>query len=309
MPAFKDPETYRDILDELQIGVSVLDLQKKIVFWSDGAEQITGYSRIDVLGHACSENILLHCNHNSCETCTGKCPLAAALHDAKPVEATSSIHHKAGYWVPVHTWAIPLRDKHGSIIGTIQTFEAEFSLSGPNPKDRSMKEHGWVDELTGLPNPTMTQARLRQMLGTFAALQVPFGVVCVEPREFAQFRARYGQEAAKSLLELVAQTLRNAVWPTDFVGRWSEGRFMVILSGCREDALEAVTARMSQMMSNVTIRWWGEELSVKVSIGRAAALPGDTFESILQRAQQGLGGDQAPPAAAVAAAGSRSSQR
>ena len=44
MPAFPDPETYRDILDALQIGVSVLDLQKKIVFWSDGAEQITGYA-------------------------------------------------------------------------------------------------------------------------------------------------------------------------------------------------------------------------------------------------------------------------
>lgn len=51
MPAFNDPDIYRDILDGLQIGVSVLDLNKKIVFWSDGAEHITGYSRIDVLGH------------------------------------------------------------------------------------------------------------------------------------------------------------------------------------------------------------------------------------------------------------------
>jgi len=50
MPHFEDPEIYRDILDGLQIGVSVLDLHKKIVFWSDGAEQITGYARIDVLG-------------------------------------------------------------------------------------------------------------------------------------------------------------------------------------------------------------------------------------------------------------------
>ena len=38
MSAFQDPEIYRDILNGLQIGVSVLDLGKKIVFWSDGAE-------------------------------------------------------------------------------------------------------------------------------------------------------------------------------------------------------------------------------------------------------------------------------
>jgi hypothetical protein len=41
MPCFQDPEIYRDILDGLQIGVRVLDLQKKIVFWSDGAEKIS----------------------------------------------------------------------------------------------------------------------------------------------------------------------------------------------------------------------------------------------------------------------------
>jgi PAS domain S-box-containing protein len=152
MPAFRDPETYRDILDGLQIGVSVLDLQNKIVFWSDGAEQITGYARIDVLGHSCTGNILLHCNQISCEMCNEKCPIATALHDAKPVEAVSFIHHKSGHRTPVHTWAIPLRDKHGSIIGVIQTFEGEFAVNGPDPNDRSMKERGWLDDATGLPN-------------------------------------------------------------------------------------------------------------------------------------------------------------
>jgi PAS domain-containing protein len=39
MPSSQDPEIYRNTLDGLQIGVSVFDLQKKIVFWSDGAEK------------------------------------------------------------------------------------------------------------------------------------------------------------------------------------------------------------------------------------------------------------------------------
>src|ERR1700685_2070129 len=123
MPFFQDPNIYRDILDGLQIGVSVLDLQKKIVFWSDGAERITGYARIDVLGHSCTDNILLHCNQTSCEMCTLKCPLAAALLDARPVETVSFIHHKSGHRTPVRSWAIRLRDKHGSMIGIIHTFD------------------------------------------------------------------------------------------------------------------------------------------------------------------------------------------
>src|ERR1700719_2681930 len=117
MSAFDDPDICRDILDGLQIGVSVLDLERKIVFWSDGAEQITGYSRIDVLGHSCAENILLHCNQENCTLCSGTCPLSAALHDSKPVERLSSIHHKLGHSTPVHTWSIPLRNEHGAMIG------------------------------------------------------------------------------------------------------------------------------------------------------------------------------------------------
>jgi diguanylate cyclase (GGDEF)-like protein/PAS domain S-box-containing protein len=301
MPAFANPETYRDILDGLQIGVSVIDLQKKIVFWSDGAEQITGYARIDVLGHSCAENILWHCNQIGCEMCTGKCPIATALRQARPVEAMSFIHHKSGHRTPVHSWAIPLRDKQGSLIGIIQTFEGEFAVVGPDPNDRSMKERGCLDDITGLPNQAIMHSHLREMLGTFAELQIPFGIFCIEVFELSQFRARYGQEATISMLLVLARTLRNAVWPADFVGRWSESQFLVILSGCGEEAVQSVSQRVLNIMSCATIPWWGEELSVAVSAGRAGALAGDTVESLLQRAQLALGESQAPPVRALAA--------
>jgi diguanylate cyclase (GGDEF)-like protein/PAS domain S-box-containing protein len=309
MSAFQDPETCRDILNGLQIGVSVLDLSKKIVFWSDGAEQITGYVRIEVLGHSCRDNIFLHCNEVSCEMCGEKCSITTALHDATPVEGLGLIHHKSGHRTPVRTWAIPLRDKHGSIIGIIQTFEAEFTVAGPDPNVRSMKERGCLDDVTGLPNQMMMQSHLREKLGTLAALQIPFGIVCAEIPELGRFRARYGQEAATLLLQVMARTLRNTVWPTDFVGRWSEGQFLTILSGCGETALRVVSERMLKMTASATIRWWGEELSVRVSIGRTGAVAGDTIASLIQRAQPAINGNQAGLPVGAAAAGANPSSR
>jgi len=288
MPPFNDPDICRDILDGLQIGVSVLDLQKKIVFWSDGAEQITGYSRIDVLGHSCADNILQHCNQKSCEMCAGRCPISIAMHDAKPVEAITFIHHKSGHRTQVHSWAIPLRDKHGSIIGIIQTFEGEFALGGSGPNDRDMRERGCLDDTTGLPNEAMMQAHLRELLGTFGELQISFAVICLEIPDLSQFRAKYGQVAARSILQVMARTLRNTVWPTDFVGRWSADRFLVILSGCREDALQMVSQRILNMAASATIQWWGEQLSLEVLIGGTIAIAGDGAESLLQRVQQAL---------------------
>ncbi len=283
MPAFADPEIYRDILDSLRIGVSVLDLQKKILFWSDGAQQITGYARIDVLGHPCTDNILLRCNQSNCEMCSQKCPMATALHDAGPVEAILFIHHKSGHRVPVRISAVPLRDKHGSLVGVIQTFEGEFAVNGPDPNQRNMKERGWLDEITGLPNQAMMQSHLREALGTFAELQIPVGVLCFEAPEFAQFRAHYGRQAASSMLQVLARSLRNSVWAADFVGRWSEDRFLVILIGCSDDELEAISERMLRMVSSTTIEWWGEQLSVPISTVRTSAQAGDSVESLLQR--------------------------
>ncbi len=306
MPPFQDPDTYRDILDALQTGVSVLDLQRRIVFWSDGAEQLSGYSRIDVLGHPCTDNILQHCNQASCEMCIDRCPIAIAFHDAKPVETMSFIHHKSGHRPQVHTWAIPLRDKRGSIIGMIQTFEGEFAIAGPDPNDRHMKENGWLDEVTGLPNLAMMQSHLRETLGSFNEHYVPFGVVFLEMHNLTEFRSKYGQGAARSILQVLARTLRNTVFATDSVGVWSEERFLVILLGCTEYALPSVSGRLLKMMENVTIQWWGEDLSLPLSIGRTGAVAGDSVDSLLQRALNELISDQDVMPARTNAAGNSS---
>ena len=132
-----------------------------------------------------------------------------------------------------------------------------------NPNDQRMRERGWLDLVTGLPNQAMMQSHLRETLGTFADLEIPFAVVWLEIHEFSTFRARYGQEGATSMLQVLARTLRNTVWPTDFVGRWCETQFLVILCGCGEDSLQAVVERMRRMMCRRQHRLVGRGIDVE----------------------------------------------
>ena len=46
-----DPSYYRAILESLPTGVYVVDPERRILFWNDGAEQITGYRRHEIIGH------------------------------------------------------------------------------------------------------------------------------------------------------------------------------------------------------------------------------------------------------------------
>ena len=301
MSAFHDSEVYRGILESLPVGLCVVDMQKKIVFWSDGAERITGHLRHEVIGHSCVAEGLLHCDQPDCEFCTDDSPLARAIKTSHPAEAGGYLHHKAGHEIPVRIRAVPVHNAHGSIIGAAETFEDQPATARSGQREDGLNLPGHVDDLTGLANPARMRSHLRETLATFTDVLVPFGVLCFRLERLDHFRASFGPEAAASLLRVVARTLEGALWKTDFVGRWSDDQFLVILNGCREVALCSVRDRIRHMLASDAIEWWGEKRSLPVSIGQATAQPGDTMDALLERTQKSLAAVSAESAQAASA--------
>jgi len=288
MFAFHDSEICRSILESLSTGLCVVDTEKRIVLWSDGAERITGHLRHEVIGHCCVGEALLHCDHQDCEWCNEDCPLARAIKTAQPAQAIGFLRHKAGHEIPVRVRAVPVRNAHGSIMGAVETFDDDEPLVRRDCNEERMQLPNCVDNVTDLASHTMAQSRLRETLGTFAEVQVPFGILCFRLEGLEHFRASFGPEAASSLLRVVARTLEGALWRTDFVGRWSDDQFLVILNGCQDEALRSVRERIRRMLASDGIEWWGERRSLPVSIGQASAQPDDTIDSIMERAQKSL---------------------
>jgi len=287
MSVFDDLEICRGILESLPIGLAVVDIQKKIVFWSDGAEHITGHLRHDVIGHSCINEALLHCDRPGCEFCNEDCPLAHTIRTAHPAEALGFLHHKSGHEIPVTVRAVPVRNAHGSIIGAVETFVDQRTAT-PDYRRDSLNLPGCVDEATGVASHAMMLFYLRETLATFSEVNVPFGILHLRLEGLDHFRASFGPEAASSLLRVFARTLEGALWKTDYLGRWSDAQFLIILNGCREEALYSVRERIRRMLAADVIEWWGERRSLPVSAGHAAAQPGDTIEALIERAQKSL---------------------
>jgi diguanylate cyclase (GGDEF)-like protein/PAS domain S-box-containing protein len=305
MPGFQEPAIYRSILESLQTGVYVVNEKREIVFWNDGAERITGYLRHETVGHLCTENILMHCDQKSCDLCGEVCPLASALHESRPREGRVFLRHKAGHRVPVHIWAVPVRDQRGSIIGAAESIEEVTAIPDPDRRENMLAAYGCTDPVTGVANHAVAQAHLRESLATFFEVPIPFGILCVQLDELDTFRARYGQKAATAMLRLVAQTVESSLRPGDFLGRWSDHQFLVILLNCDGAALSALRGRVSRMVSSGGIQWWGQDLPMQVSLAQASAQAGDTVASILQRAQQSLPGSTADASGKPVQAGER----
>jgi diguanylate cyclase (GGDEF)-like protein/PAS domain S-box-containing protein len=306
MSAFRDPEVLRNILESLPTGVCVVDMQKKIVLWSDGAERITGYLRHEVIGQRCISEMLLHCDQQHCEWCKEDSPLARAMMTSQPAEAVGFVQHKAGHEIPIRARAVPVHNARGSIIGAVETFHKQQAAS-PDRREETLDLPGYVDEVTNVASHVMMHSHLRETLGTFAEVHVPFGVLLFRLEGLERFRATVGPDAASSLLRVVARTLEFALWKTDFVGRWSDDQFLVILNGCREEALHSMHDRIQAALASDSIEWWGERRSLPVSVGETMVHPGDSIESLMERAEKSLTAASEMRAQAAAAHAGQSS--
>ena len=49
---------FEKLIDNVNDGIYFLDAQRQITLWNQGAENITGYKKEEVLGRCCKEDIL-----------------------------------------------------------------------------------------------------------------------------------------------------------------------------------------------------------------------------------------------------------
>jgi diguanylate cyclase (GGDEF)-like protein/PAS domain S-box-containing protein len=306
MPDFQDPEILRVVLDSLQTGICVADRNGTIRFWNQGAERLTGHKRHEVVGHSWRDNILVHCDGQGCVACGATCPLTRTMHQGKAHEAKMQLRHKEGHPVHVMMWVAPIRDARGSIIGMAQSFDEQRFASDRDRNQHTLAAHGCGDETTGIPNQEFTQFHLGENLASFIRYHLPFGILAIQVDRLEHFRSAYGRQAAAAILHVVAQTMKGAFRPADFVGRWADDQFLVILVNCRDHGVEMTWERIRKMVTCAGLRWWSDELSVTTSVGFATAQEGDTIDSLLKRAQSSL--QRSSLKKVAAAAGSQGSQ-
>lgn len=288
MSALEQPEIFRAVLDSLQTGVYLVDRDRRIVFWNDGAQRITGYLSHDVLGRCCRDTLLDHCDSEGNLLCATACPLTETMRDGRPREAQVYVRHRAGHRVAVQVRTVPVRDSRGAIIGAAESFDDRLMPLGKERRDGYLASHGCLDVVTSLPNRGYTQLHLREHLEAFAQFGVPFVVLCIRVEQLREFVQVHGQEAEEAILRIAAQSIRNTLRGTDFLGRWSQDCFLAILPECEAAAVRRVGERVCRVVSCSSIQWWGDRLSITVSLGSAAARPGDSIESLIATAEGSL---------------------
>src|SRR5579872_2415452 len=288
MESILDAAQYQLILESLPLGVYVVDRERRIIFWNDGAERITGYLRHEVIGRSCFDDLLMHCDEENNILCGRACPLAGTMGDGKPREAMIYLQHNDGQRVPVRVRAAALRDAVGHIIGATEIFDEGYPQADLRVHPHAEAAQHELNDSRTICNEDSVRAYLAACLEDFNDDRIPFGVLRIAVDDFGTFHAMHGARAGAKALEVVGATLIRNLRSSDMIGRGSNEVFTVVLSNCTSPALDRVIAKLRHVVAASAVRWWGDDIHVTVSAGGAIVRPNDTPESLLSRSEDAL---------------------
>ncbi len=279
---------YKSIFESLQDGVYFVDRDRKITYWNKAAERITGYSEKEVVGSRCMDNILIHIDERGSTLCEGHCPLAIAMEDGNARQAEVYLHHKRGYRVPVSVRATPLRDEAGNIIGGAELFSDNSSKKALQDKIKELEKLALIDGLTGLSNRKHVEGELAARFHEKKRYGLDFGILFMDIDHFKGINDTFGHAGGDAVLKTISETFQASTRSYDLVGRWGGEEFVGIIRNVDHQLLGKVGERFRMLVQKTRIENFQTPFSVTISVGATLALPEDTPEAVIARADEYL---------------------
>ncbi len=116
----------------------------------------------------------------------------------------------------------------------------------------------------------------------------PLGVMWFAVDQAPELRKTHGARACETMLENVERTLANGLRPGEEVGRWGDDEFLVLSHERTAEVLGAHAQVLAGLARTADFRWWGDRVSLTVSVGAAAASRDETPAQLLERAQDAM---------------------
>jgi len=280
-----NPKFYETLLDNLYDGVYFVDRERKITFWNKAAERITGFTKSEVLGKRCADNLLRHVDDQGNCLCQGACPLSYTLRDGQFRSASVFLHHKNGYRLPVAIGVAPITDQRQKIIGAVEIFRDNSATIAALEKLKGLEDLAYLDGLTRISNRTYLETFSVAKFNELRRLGWSFGVIFADVDRFKQVNDTFGHQAGDLCLQMVAQTLLKNCRSFDLVGRWGGEEFLCIVSKL-EDAHQImnIAERMRALVENSWVSLPDCSLHVTISLGVTLARIQDSPETLIHRA-------------------------
>lgn len=152
-------------------------------------------------------------------------------------------------------------------------------------RTRDLEALAHTDLLTGLFNRRKLDEALAEAAEQAARGGAPLSLILGDVDNFKSVNDRHGHKVGDQVLVAFAALLRDAVRPTDILGRWGGEEFMLL---CPDADLATATAIAERLRLRVEATALPEVGARTCSFGVATLAPGESTDSLVARADAAL---------------------
>ncbi|MBZ5666594.1 MAG: PAS domain-containing protein [Acidobacteriia bacterium] len=273
-----NPKAFRHLVEDLPVGIYIVDQDRRIRFWNHAAERLTGRLSHEVVGHFL-EDVVQVCDRRGNRLSGENCPVTRTLSQRQPQQCNAFSLHKSGHRTAVRIRTRPMLEYGDVIGGATVLFEEAFvqreESSGPSL-------YGCLDLTTGIPSRRLTRAVLNECIAGAEESHTGFGLLRIRLLGLDEFRAKHGPQSVAPFLRTAAHTLRNSLDAENFLGCWGENEFLAVLTSASPMMVAMTADILWNLLSHSEVLWWGDRFLIEAEVAYTVARAGKDVESLLQ---------------------------
>jgi PAS domain S-box len=284
----ENPKLFRHLVEDLPMGIFIVDPGRRIRFWNHGAEHITGHLAHEVVGLVL-DDVVQACDEHGMRLSAEQRPVSMTFQQREAQQGTAFYLHKGGYRVAVRIRTRPILE-YGDTIGGVSVLFEEAAIDeskNENDDDKQNKVsavkpmYGCLDPTTGVPSRRLTRAVMHECMAGMEESQVGFGMLRIRVLGLDEFRSKHGPQSGAPFLRATAHTLRRTLGEETFLGCCGENEFLAVLASASPVRLTATAETLFHLLSQSEVLWWGDRFLVQAAIDYIIATPGRDLDSLL----------------------------
>ena len=147
------------VIDSLNDGIYVCDRDRTILYWSESAERITGWSAEEVVGRHCFDSVLCHVDKDGHQLC-GKehCPLHRAITTDAGSKDSLLVYAmgKEGQRIPTLVSVAPVHNAEGEVVGGVEIFQDYTAAAHDLERAKAIQQLALQDDVPEDPRVRIT---------------------------------------------------------------------------------------------------------------------------------------------------------
>ena len=283
---------FSQIFETINFGLIILDTELKVTHWNHWMErhsgivskQINGASLFDFFPEINTPRFMR--NSNSVLSFGNFSFFSQKLHHYLfPFKPVSSFQASMFEHMQQSCTMGPLRNDDNQITGIFLIVQDVTELASYEHK---LVEMNIKDGLTGIYNRRFLQTRLAEEFQRRKRYGTKLSLIMFDIDFFKKVNDCYGHQCGDAVLQSVATKISSIIRHTDYLARYGGEEFCCLLPQTDLTGALILAERFRHVIEEMVTPCQANTIKVTISLGVSDAIPDDSAENLLKRADDAL---------------------